>query len=184
MSKKEKQNETLQQEPVVEEQDVKQEAAAEPEETAVDPLLSELESLKDQVAGQEDKYLRLAAEYDNYRKRTAKEKEAIYPEAKANTIAAVLPVLDSFERAMEAPCSDEDFKRGLELIRKAFDEVLQKQGVEAFGQVGEEFDPNQHSAVAHQEDDSVGENCIAEVFQKGYRMGDRILRYAMVKVAN
>ena len=109
---------------------------------------------------------------------------AIYPEAKANTIAAVLPVLDSFERAMEAPCSDEDFKRGLELIRKAFDEVLQKQGVEAFGQVGEEFDPNQHSAVAHQEDDSVGENCIAEVFQKGYRMGDRILRYAMVKVAN
>ncbi|MBS4785943.1 MAG: nucleotide exchange factor GrpE [Clostridiales bacterium] len=151
------------------------EAAKEP--TPEEKLQAELNELN-------DRYLRTLAEYDNYRKRTAKEKEAIYPEAKANTIAAVLPVLDSFERAMEAPCSDEDFKRGLELIRKAFDEVLQKQGVEAFGQVGEEFDPNQHSAVAHQEDDSVGENCIAEVFQKGYRMGDRILRYAMVKVAN
>ena len=101
MSKKEKQNETPQQEPAVEEQDVKREAAAEPEETAVDPLLSELESLKDQVAGQEDKYLRLAAEYDNYRKRTAKEKESLWTDVKADTAGAFLPVYDNLERALK-----------------------------------------------------------------------------------
>lgn len=184
MSEKKK-NKAAQQEAVTEETaSAAQAGAPEQEGQPAAPAEDSTQAVQAALAEKEDQYLRLAAEYDNYRKRTAKEKEAIYPEAKANTIAAVLPVLDSFERAMEAPCSDEDFKRGLELIRKAFDEVLQKQGVEAFGQVGEEFDPNQHSAVAHQEDDSVGENCIAEVFQKGYRMGDRILRYAMVKVAN
>ena len=137
----------------------------------------QLESVKDQ-------FTRLTAEYDNYRKRTAKEKEAIYPEAKASTLASMLPVLDNFERAMAAPCSDADFKKGMELIRKAFDELLEKQGVEAFGEVGDPFDPQLHAAVAHTDDESAGENCIAEVFQKGYRMGDRVLRYAMVKVAN
>ena len=137
----------------------------------------QLESVKDQ-------FVRLTAEYDNYRKRTAKEKEAIYPEAKASTLASMLPVLDNFERAMAAPCSDADFKKGMELIRKAFDELLEKQGVEAFGEVGDPFDPQLHAAVAHTDDESAGENCIAEVFQKGYRMGDRVLRYAMVKVAN
>ncbi len=156
--------------------------AAQPDESPAEPTAEE--KLQAQLDELNDRYLRTLAEYDNYRKRTAKEKEAIYPEAKASTIATILPVLDSFERALEAPCADEEFKKGLELIRKAFDEMLQKHGVEAFGTVGDAFDPNQHSAVAHQEDDSVGENCIAEVFQKGYRMGDRVLRYAMVKVAN
>ena len=115
MSKKEKQNETPQQEPAVEEQDVKQEAAAEPEETAVDPLLSELESLKDQVAGQEDKYLRLAAEYDNYRKRTAKEKESLWTDVKADTAGAFLPVYDNLERALKQDTADEAFKKGVEI---------------------------------------------------------------------
>ena len=156
--------------------------AAQPNESPAEPTAEE--KLQVQLDELNDRYLRTLAEYDNYRKRTAKEKEAIYPEARASTIATILPVLDSFERALEAPCADEEFKKGLELIRKAFDEMLQKHGVEAFGAVGDAFDPNQHSAVAHQEDDSVGENCIAEVFQKGYRMGDRVLRYAMVKVAN
>ena len=117
MSKKEKQNETPQQEPAVEEQDVKREAAAEPEETAVDPLLSELESLKDQVAGQEDKYLRLAAEYDNYRKRTAKEKESLWTDVKADTAGAFLPVYDNLERALKQDTADEAFKKGVEKAR-------------------------------------------------------------------
>ena len=142
------------------------------------------EKLQTQLSELNDRYLRTLAEYDNYRKRTTKEKEAIYPEAKANTLASMLPVLDNFERAMAAPCSDADFKKGMELIRKSFDELMEKEGVEAFGAVGEPFDPQFHAAVAHTDDESAGENCIAEVFQKGYRMGDRVLRYAMVKVAN
>ena len=147
-------------------------------------LQAKLEAEEKKNADLKNQLLRTAAEYDNYRKRTAKEKEAIYPEAKASTLASMLPVLDNFERAMAAPCSDADFKKGMELIRKAFDELLEKQGVEAFGEVGDPFDPQLHAAVAHTDDESAGENCIAEVFQKGYRMGDRVLRYAMVKVAN
>lgn len=154
-----------------------------PEAEAVQEPTAE-EKLQAQLSELNDRYLRTLAEYDNYRKRTAKEKEAIYPEAKASTLASILPVLDNFERAMAAPCSDADFKKGMELIRKAFDELLEKQGVEAFGEVGDPFDPRFHAAVAHTDDESAGENCIAEVFQKGYRMGDRVLRYAMVKVAN
>ena len=123
MSKKEKQNETPQQEPAVEEQDVKREAAAEPEETAVDPLLSELESLKDQVAGQEDKYLRLAAEYDNYRKRTAKEKESLWTDVKADTAGAFLPVYDNLERALKQDTADEAFKKGVEMTMNQLKEV-------------------------------------------------------------
>ena len=120
-------------------------------------------ALEEAVAQWQDKYVRLQAEFDNYRKRTAKEKEAIYPEAKASTLASILPVLDNFERAMAAPCSDADFKKGMELSRKAFDELLEKQGVEAFGEVGDPFDPQFHAAVAHTDDESAGENCIAEV---------------------
>lgn len=103
------------------------------------------EKLQTQLSELNDRYLRTLAEYDNYRKRTAKEKEAIYPEAKANTLASMLPVLDNFERAMAAPCSDADFKKGMELIRKSFDELMEKEGVEAFGAVGEPFDPQFHA---------------------------------------
>ncbi len=144
------------------------EADTAPETAAQEPTAEE--KLQTQLSELNDRYLRTLAEYDNYRKRTAKEKEAIYPEAKANTLAS--------------PCSDADFKKGMELIRKSFDELMEKEGVEAFGAVGEPFDPQFHAAVAHTDDESAGENCIAEVFQKGYRMGDRVLRYAMVKVAN
>lgn len=156
MSKKEKQNETLQQEPVVEEQDVKQEAAAEPEETAVDPLLSELESLKDQVAGQEDKYLRLAAEYDNYRKRTAKEKESLWTDVKADTAGAFLPVYDNLERALKQDTADEAFKKGVEMTMNQLKEVLTKLGITEIPAQGQPFDPKYHNAVMHVEDESLG----------------------------
>ena len=184
MSKKEKQNETLQQEPVVEEQDVKQEAAAEPEETAVDPLLSELESLKDQVAGQEDKYLRLAAEYDNYRKRTAKEKESLWTDVKADTAGAFLPVYDNLERALKQDTADEAFKKGVEMTMTQLKEVLTKLGIEEIPALGEPFDPNLHNAVMHVEDEGAGENTIVDVFQTGFKSGDKVVRFAMVKVAN
>ena len=184
MSKKEKQNETLQQETVVEEQDVKQEAAAEPEETAVDPLLSELESLKDQVAGQEDKYLRLAAEYDNYRKRTAKEKESLWTDVKADTAGAFLPVYDNLERALKQDTADEAFKKGVEMTMNQLKEVLTKLGITEIPAQGQPFDPKYHNAVMHVEDESLGQNVVAEVFQTGFQCGEKVIRFAMVKVAN
>ena len=184
MSKKEKQNETLQQEPVVEEQDVKQEVAAEPEETAVDPLLSELESLKDQVAGQEDKYLRLAAEYDNYRKRTAKEKESLWTDVKADTAGAFLPVYDNLERALKQDTADEAFKKGVEMTMNQLKEVLTKLGITEIPAQGQPFDPKYHNAVMHVEDESLGQNVVAEVFQTGFQCGEKVIRFAMVKVAN
>lgn len=184
MSKKEKQNETLQQEPVVEEQDVKQEAAAEPEETAVDPLLSELESLKDQVAGQEDKYLRLAAEYDNYRKRTAKEKESLWTDVKADTAGAFLPVYDNLERALKQDTADEAFKKGVEMTMNQLKEVLTKLGITEIPAQGQPFDPKYHNAVMHVEDENLGQNVVAEVFQTGFQCGEKVIRFAMVKVAN
>ena len=178
MSKKEKQNETPQQEPAVEEQDVKREAAAEPEETAVDPLLSELESLKDQVAGQEDKYLRLAAEYDNYRKRTAKEKESLWTDVKAD------PVYDNLERALKQDTADEAFKKGVEMTMNQLKEVLTKLGITEIPAQGQPFDPKYHNAVMHVEDESLGQNVVAEVFQTGFQCGEKVIRFAMVKVAN
>ena len=184
MSKKEKQNETPQQEPAVEEQDVKREAAAEPEETASDPLLSELESLKDQVAGQEDKYLRLAAEYDNYRKRTAKEKESLWTDVKADTAGAFLPVYDNLERALKQDTADEAFKKGVEMTMNQLKEVLTKLGITEIPAQGQPFDPKYHNAVMHVEDESLGQNVVAEVFQKGFQCGEKVIRFAMVKVAN
>ena len=184
MSKKEKQNETPQQEPAVEEQDVKQEAAAEPEETAVDPLLSELESLKDQVAGQEDKYLRLAAEYDNYRKRTAKEKESLWTDVKADTAGAFLPVYDNLERALKQDTADEAFKKGVEMTMNQLKEVLTKLGITEIPAQGQPFDPKYHNAVMHVEDESLGQNVVAEVFQTGFQCGEKVIRFDMVKVAN
>lgn len=184
MSKKEKQNETPQQKPAVEEQDVKQEEAAEPEETAVDPLLSELESLKDQVAGQEDKYLRLAAEYDNYRKRTAKEKESLWTDVKADTAGAFLPVYDNLERALKQDTADEAFKKGVEMTMNQLKEVLTKLGITEIPAQGQPFDPKYHNAVMHVEDESLGQNVVAEVFQTGFQCGEKVIRFAMVKVAN
>ena len=184
MSKKEKQNETPQQEPAVEEQDVKGEAAAEPEETAVDPLLSELESLKDQVAGQEDKYLRLAAEYDNYRKRTAKEKESLWTDVKADTAGAFLPVYDNLERALKQDTADEAFKKGVEMTMNQLKEVLTKLGITEIPAQGQPFDPKYHNAVMHVEDEKYGENEIAMELQKGYKYRGSVVRHSMVQVAN
>ena len=131
-----------------------------------------------------DKYLRLAAEYDNYRKRTAKEKEGIWDEAKARTVAAFLPVYDNLERALKQDTADEAYKKGVEMTMKGLQDALTGLGVEVIPALGETFDPNRHSAVMHCEDEEAGENTIVEVFQQGFLCGEKVIRFAMVKVAN
>ena len=132
----------------------------------------------------EDRYLRLMAEYDNYRRRTQKERENVYPDAVANTLKELLPLLDNLQRALDTPCADENYLTGIKMIQTGFEEYLKKMGVETFGKAGEPFDPNLHNAVMHIEDESLGKNVVAQVFQSGYRRGDRILRHAMVQQAN
>ena len=191
MSKKEKDKETPAQEQTLEEQGAEQaetQAAQDPapqaEGNETDPLLAELEALKDQTARQEDKYLRLAAEYDNYRRRTAKEKESIWADVKAETAAAFLPVYDNLERALKQESSDEAFKKGVEMTMNQLKEVLSKLGIAEIPALGQPFDPNLHNAVMHVEDESLGENTVAEVFQAGFTLGEKVIRFAMVKVAN
>ena len=143
------------------------------------------EAVSKQLAEQQDKFLRLAAEYDNYRKRTAKEKESIYVDAKIETLTAMLPVYDNLERAL-AQFGDDDspHRKGVEMIFTQFKESLAKLGVSPIEAVGEPFDPEKHNAVMHIEDESVGENTVVEVLQQGFRLGDKVLRFAIVKVAN
>jgi len=131
-----------------------------------------------------DSHLRLAADYDNYRKRTAKEKDAAYGNGKADAVEKLLPVYDDLERALNSPTEDEAYKKGVEMTMNELTKILTSLGVEIFGAVGEGFDPQIHNAVMHTEDESLGENVISQVFQKGFRLGEKIVRFAMVQVAN
>ena len=132
-----------------------------------------------------EKFLRTLAEYDNYRKRSIKEKEQAYGDSKAAVLTELLPVLDNFERAASnKEASLEDYQKGIDMIYNQFNDILKKTGVEAFGEKGDEFDPNIHSAVMHIDDENEKENVIVDVFSKGYKLGDRVLRAAVVKVAN
>lgn len=157
---------------------------AEAQNDSADPLLKELESLKDQVAQQEDKYLRLAAEYDNYRRRTAKEKDFIWNDAKADAAQAFLPVYDNLERALKQDTADGAFKKGVEMTMTQLKTVLEKLGITEIPALGQTFDPNLHNAVMHVEDENFGENTVCDVFQAGFMLGDKVIRFAMVKVAN
>lgn len=132
-----------------------------------------------------DKHLRTLAEYDNYRKRSAREKEQAYADSKASVLTELLPVLDNFERAAgNKDAALEDYQKGVDMIFNQFTEILKKLGVEAFGEAGDSFDPNIHSAVMHTEEDGAPENSVTDVFSKGYRLGEKILRPAVVKVVN
>ena len=144
----------------------------------------ELETLKKQVAELNDKLLRTAAEYDNFRRRSQKEKEAIYSDSKVEIIGKLLPVIDNFERASAAEADPENYKKGIEMTVKQLLDALTAMGVEAYGATGESFDPNIHNGVMHVDDEGLGENVIADVFIKGYKMGDKVIRHASVKVAN
>ena len=148
------------------------------------PKESELEKAQKALAQEHDQYLRLAAEYDNFRKRSRKEKEALYTDVKAETAGKFLPVYDNLERALANETSDEAYKKGVELIMAEFRKIMTGLGVEEFGEAGEAFDPNAHNAVMHVENEELGENVIAQVFQKGFRIGDKVIRHAVVQVAN
>ena len=147
------------------------------EETVTDPW-------EEKYNAEHDAHLRLAADYDNYRKRTAKEKDQTYSNGKADAVEKLLPVYDNLERALNQPTEDLAYKKGVELTMTELVKILSGLGVEIFGETGESFDPNMHNAVMHTEDETLGENVIAQVFQKGFKLGDKIVRFAMVQVAN
>ena len=177
MSKQEKERENP--------EEVQQKTAAEPEaEASAQPEQAPEEALQNSLKEQEDKYLRLLAEYDNYRKRSQKEKEHAWTASKADTVKEFLPVVANLERALKQETSDEAYAKGVEMIMTQFKTVLEKLGVEEIPAAGQPFDPQVHNAVMHIDDDSLGENVVAEVFQAGFRIGDKIIRHAMVKVAN
>ena len=156
-----------------------------PDKKETEALKAEVEALKKELADAKDSHLRSLAEYDNFRKRSQREKDAVYGDAKATTLALLLPVIDNFDRAAENKTDDpEVYKKGIEMIISQFSDILKRLEVERFGEVGDEFDPNMHNAVMHVENDELPANTIAAVFEKGYKMGDRILRFATVQVAN
>ena len=157
-----------------------EDAAAEEKE----PELTEEKKLKKELEESKDKYLRLMAEYDNFRKRSAKERLDLSATIKGNTIGEILPVFDNFERALAAETEDTNYKAGVEMIFKQFGDMLTKLGVEIIDPIGQTFDPNIANAVNQIEDENLGENEVAQVFQKGYKIGDKVIRYAMVVVAN
>ena len=184
MSKKKEQTEPIQEETLQEEteQEQTEQESQDVQEQTEQP--SELDAMKDSMAQQEDRFLRLAAEYENYRKRTAKEKESIWTEAKADTAGAFLPVYDNLERALKQDTADEAYKKGVEMTMNQLKEVLTKLGITEIPALGETFDPNLHNAVMHVDDENLGENVVADVFQAGFKLGEKVIRFAMVKVAN
>ena len=144
----------------------------------------ETNPFEEKYNAEHDSLLRLAAEYDNFRKRTIKEKEASYGGGKADAVAKILPVYDNLSRALNQETQDAAYKKGVELTMQELVKILTSLGVEIFGKPGDVFDPNLHNAVMHCEDENLGENVIAQVFQQGFRIGDKVVRFAMVQVAN
>ena len=144
----------------------------------------EVNPFEEKYNAEHDAHLRLAAEYDNFRKRTIKEKEASYGNGKADAVAKMLPVYDNLERALNQPTEDAAYKKGVELTMNELVKIFTGLGVEIFGNVGDAFDPNLHNAVMHIDSEELGENVISQVFQKGFKIGDKVVRFAMVQVAN
>ena len=153
------------------------------EETVVEEV-PEVNPWEEKYNAERDAHLRVAAEFDNFRKRTIKEKEASYGNGKADAVAKMLPVYDNLERALNQETTDAAYKKGVEMTMNELVKIFTAQGVEIFGNVGDEFDPNLHNAVMHIENEELGENTIAAVFQKGFKIGDKVVRFAMVQVAN
>ena len=192
-SKKKKQTKSKAEEPEKVEPEVEETKAPEAE-TEAEPEVAEAEAevveaepaedLKKAVAAEKDKYLRLLAEYDNFRRRTVKEKEQIYTDVRGETVKKLFPVYDSLSRALTQTAEDDPSRKGLEMIMAQFETALKGLNVTVIEAVGQPFDANLHNAVMHVEDESVGENIIVEEFEKGFKIGDKVLRYSVVKVAN
>ena len=180
MAKKSKENNTPE---AAQAEETVMETAQEPEvtETVETP---EVNPWEEKYNAEHDAYLRLAADYDNFRKRTIKEKEQSYGNGKADAVEKLLPVYDNLERALNQPTQDEAYKKGVEMTMTQLVGIFTGLGVEIYGNPGDVFDPNLHNAVMHTEDDSVAENTITMVFQKGFKLGEKVVRFAMVQVAN
>lgn len=187
MAKKHEEPEKNEKEPAAPEAAKQAEAPKQPEgskQKAESKQPDALEQAKAAQAQEHDQFLRLAAEYDNFRKRTQREKDGIYQDAVADTVKKFLPVYDNLERALHHETADEAYKKGVEMTLTELVKILDALGVKPFGEAGEIFDPQRHNAVMHIEDESLEENVIAEVFQTGFAHGDKVIRFAMVKVAN
>ncbi len=181
MSKKKKDEAAEAVEEMTEETAAEQAEEEQPEEK--DETAEKIKALEDEVAAGKDKYMRLAAEYDNYRKRTANEKLSLYDDATAKAVTELLPVADSVRMALEnLKDADPEILKGIELISNQLDKSLEKLKVEAFGKVGDDFNPNLHNAIGMVDNDELGSDKIAAVFQTGYKIGDKIIRHAMVQV--
>jgi len=164
------------------EKEINETPAEETVETAEEVV--EVNPWEEKYNAERDAHLRVAAEYDNFRKRTVKEKEASYGNGKADAVAKMLPVYDNLERALNQPTEDAAYKKGVEMTMNELVKIFTNLGVEIFGNVGDEFDPNLHNAVMHIDSEELGENVIAQVFQKGFKIGEKVVRFAMVQVAN
>ena len=154
------------------------------EETPAEETAAPEENYKEKYEQEHNNFLRLAAEYDNFRKRSQKEKDSAYTNGKADTVAKLLSVYDNLERAMNQPTEDAAYKKGVELTMQGLVKTFTELGVEIYGNPGDGFDPNLHNAVMHIESEDLGENTIAQVFQKGFKTGEKVIRFAMVQVAN
>ena len=164
------------------EKEINETPAEETTETA--EAVVETNPWEEKYNAERDAHLRVAAEYDNFRKRTVKEKEASYGNGKADAVAKMLPVYDNLERALNQACEDAAYKKGVEMTMNELVKIFTSLGVEIFGNVGDAFDPNLHNAVMHIDSEELGENVIAQVFQKGFKIGEKVVRFAMVQVAN
>lgn len=168
-----------------EEQELQQEEKQEVEvQETQEAAPAEVNPFEEKYNAEHDSYLRLAADYDNFRKRTTKEKEQSYSNGRADAVAKLLPVYDNLERALNQPTQDEAYKKGVEMTMTQLVKIFTELGAEIFGEPGETFDPNLHNAVMHTQQEDAPENTITQVFQKGFRLGDKIVRFAMVQVAN
>ena len=184
MAKKEKKTEETPVEEVKEQTEEVLEETAEAAETPETPEVPETDPWEEKYNAERDAHLRVAAEFDNFRKRTIKEKEASYGNGKADAVAKILPVYDNLERALNQPTEEAAYKKGVEMTMTELTKILNGLGVEIFGAPGDAFDPNLHNAVMHIENEEMEENTIAAVFQKGFKIGEKVVRFAMVQVAN
>ena len=181
---KEKKQAKVPEEEKVQDAPVQEEELESPQQEQAEAQPQQPDPVQDALLQEQNKFLRLAAEYDNYRKRTAKEKESIWADAKASVVASFLPVYDNLERALKQDTADEAYKKGVEMTMVQLKNVLSKLGVTEIDAAGQPFDPKLHNAVMHVEDENLGENTVAEVFQAGFQLGEKVIRFAMVKVAN
>lgn len=181
---KEKKKAQAPEEEKVQDAPVQEEELESPQQEQAEAQPQQPDPVQDALLQEQNKFLRLAAEYDNYRKRTAKEKESIWADAKASVVASFLPVYDNLERALKQDTADEAYKKGVEMTMTQLKDVLSKLGVTEIDAAGQPFDPKLHNAVMHVEDENLGENTVAEVFQAGFQLGEKVIRFTMVKVAN